>query len=107
MKNYNKNAGLSILGILFLGVIIILVLSYFNISIKSVVDSPTAQENIDYVGGGTKSLWTTYLAEPADYLWNDIWLPIFWRPFVSNMERIRDGLPTDVDRAANNLQIQQ
>jgi hypothetical protein len=107
METFNEQNGISILGVLVLGVVIILILSYFHISIKSVVESPTGQENISYIGGGTKSLWTTYLAEPASYLWNDVWLKIFWRPFISNMEHIRDGQPTDFDKAANNLKIQR
>jgi hypothetical protein len=90
-----KEGGISIVGMLILGVIIILVLSYFKISIKSVVESPTGQENISYVGGGTINLWDTYLKGPATYLWNDIFLNIFWKSFVNNMERIRDNKPTD------------
>ena len=107
MKNFNKKAGISILGIIVIAFIAILVLSYFNVSIKAVVESPTGQENINYVGGGTKSLWTTYLAEPASYLWNDVWVNIFWKGFISNMERIRDGQPTDFEKAADNLKIKQ
>jgi len=106
MKDSNKRRGISILGVLILGVVIILVLSYFNISIKSVVESPIGQENVSYVGGGVKNLWTTYLAEPASYLWKDVWVNIFWKSFVSNMERIRDGKPTDFDKAGENLRVQ-
>jgi len=105
MKNFNKQRGISILGVLVLGVILILVLSYFHVSIKSVVESPTGQDNVNYVGGGAKSLWTTYLAEPASYLWNDVWVNIFWKSFISNMERIRDGQPTDLQKAGNNLKV--
>jgi hypothetical protein len=83
------------------------VLSYFHISIKAVVESPTGQENINYVRVTSKNLWNDYLAQPASYLWNDVWINIFWKGFISNMERIRDGKPTDLDKAANNLKIQQ
>src|ERR1017187_4120021 len=100
MANFNnKQRGLSILGIIFLSVIIILVLSYFNISIRSTVDSSTAQENLNYVGGGTVSLWNKYLEQPASYVWNNIVVNIFWKSFISNMERIRDGQPTDFQKA--------
>jgi hypothetical protein len=71
------------------------------------VQSPTSQENINYVGGGAKSVWTTYLAEPVSYFWNEVWIKIFWQGFINNMKRIRDGQPTDIDNAAKNLQIQQ
>lgn len=103
-KLKNKKSGISILGVLLFGVVIILVLSYFDISIKAVVESPTGQENIEYVTNSSKSLWTAYLKEPASALWNG-WLNLFWRPFVDNMERIKNGIPTDFDNAAENLQM--
>ena len=107
MKKISNKKGISILGILFWGVIILLTLSYFNINIKSIIESPTGQENVNYVKGETKSFWTAYLAEPASYLWNDVWINIFWKSFISNMERIRDGKPTDLESAAEDLKIRQ
>lgn len=99
MSNIKKQRGISILGILFFGFIIILILSYFNISLRRVVESPTGQENINYVTGTSKNFWEKYLKEPAHYLWKDVWIDIFWKGFISNMERIRDGKPTDLDQA--------
>ena len=101
---YNKQAGIRIIGMIFLAGIIIFVLSYFNISIRSIINSPTGQENVSYVREGTKSLWEIYLAKPVSYLWNDVCVNIFWKGFISNMERIRDGQATDFDKAGNNLQ---
>ncbi len=92
----NTQRGISILGILILGFIVILVLSYFKISVKSVVESPTGKENITYVKGTTESLWTKYLEKPAVYLWH-VWVDLFWKPFIDNMERIRDNKPTDTE----------
>lgn len=103
----NEKGGISIIGALILAFLIVLALSYFNISIRSVIESPTGQENIHYVGGGVKGFWNKYLAGPAEYLWHDVWINIFWESFISNMERIRDGKPTDFDKASKNLQIQQ
>ena len=105
MKNLNKKAGISILGLLVLAVVVILILSYFRISVKSVVESPTGQDNINYVEGTSQSVWSEYLEKPAEYLWNDVWVNIFWKSFINNMERIRDGKPTDLDNAAKNLQV--
>lgn len=106
MSKINKTkGGISILGILILCFIGILVLSYFKISIKSVVESPEAQDNISYVGGGTRNLWNDYLKEPAEYVWNDIFVNIFWKSFVNNMERIRDGQPTDYENAAPSFNL--
>ena len=102
----NKKGGISILGIVILAIIVILVLGYFHISIRAVVDNPTSQDNINYVKGGTESFWDEYLAGPASYLWNDVWVKIFWQGFINNMERIRDGQPTVLDKAAKNLEVQ-
>ncbi|MBI2630941.1 hypothetical protein HYW73_01850 [Candidatus Nomurabacteria bacterium] len=105
LNKLDNKKGISILGILFFGFILILVLSYFNVSVKNVVESPAGQENINYVKGETKSFWDKYLAEPASYLWNDVWIDIFWKGFISNMERIRDGKPTDYDKASENIGV--
>jgi hypothetical protein len=107
MKNFNKKGGISILGLLVLAVVILLVLSYFHISIRGVVDSPTGQDNINYVSGTTTNLWDEYLQKPASYFWNDIWVNIFWKTFVENMQDIRDKNPTILDKVGQNLQIPQ
>ncbi|MFA6177542.1 MAG: hypothetical protein WC694_01450 [Candidatus Paceibacterota bacterium] len=107
MKNKNnKQDGISILGVLVFGFILILILSYFHISIKSVVESPAGQENVNYVRGEAKRVWSTYFAKPISFFWNDVLVNIIWKDFISNMENMRDGKPTDFDNAVNNLKIQ-
>mgnify|MGYP001620045452 CR=1 FL=1 len=103
LATYKK--GISILGIVIFGFVVILVLSYYNISIRGVVESPTGQDNINYVAGTSQSFWNKYLANPASYLWNDIWVDIFWKGFINNMEKIRDGSPTDFDNAVPSVNI--
>ena len=98
--NQKTNQGISILGIIFWGFVAILVLSYFQINLKSVVESQESKENFEYVGTNTKSFWQKYLKDPAHYLWQDVWVDIFWKSFINNMERIRDGKPTDIDGAS-------
>ena len=108
MKNSNKKGikgGISLIGVLILGFVLILALSYYKISIKSVVESPTAKENINYVGGASKNLWNDYLKKPADYFWNKIVVNLLWKSFVNNMERIRDGKPTELEEAAQTINI--
>ena len=107
MKNKNGQRGISLLGILVLGFILILVLGYFNVSVEEVVESPQAQDNLEYVKGETRTLWDRYLKDPATYLWQDVWVDIFWEGFLNNMKRIRDGLPTDFDQAAKKLEVEQ
>jgi hypothetical protein len=107
MKNKKTNQqGISILGILLLTAVVVLVLSYFNISLKDVVESPKAQENLEYVQEGSRTVWDKYLKDPATYLWQDVWVRLFWRPFIDNMERIIDGKPTDFDKASSAIQVE-
>lgn len=104
MNAFKKGGGISIIGILLLGIILIVVLSYFKISLKSIVESPETQSNFSYVSGAGKSLWNDYLKKPASYLWNDVFLAIFWKSFISNMENIRDNKPTDFEKLAPTFQ---
>ena len=99
------NGGISLIGMLILGFIIILILSYYKISLKSVVESPVAQDNIQYVQGQGRDIWTDYLQKPADYLWNKVFKDILWASFINNMERIRDGKKTELEEAAPVLNI--
>jgi len=99
----NSNHGISLLGIVFFGFILILVLSYFKVNIKTVVESPEGQSNITYVKETSQTVWQAYLKKPVSYFWNDIFVEIFWKSFVNNMERIRDGEPTDFEKAAPQL----
>lgn len=106
MKKTLNNRGVSILGLIFLCFILILVLSYFNISVRSVVQSPTAQDNLHYVSDQGTSVWDRFLKSPFHYLWHDVWLGIFWKSFILNMERIRDGQPTDYQTSAPVVNVQ-
>ncbi len=100
-----KTGGISILGMLILAFILILVLSYFKISIKEVVESPDGQGNIHYMTDNTKTFWDKYLKDPTAYLWNDVFIKIFWASFIDNMERIRDGKKTDYEQLAPTVQL--
>src|SRR5690242_9175648 len=90
-NSYILNRGISILGVLFLGLIIILVLGYFHISIRAVVQNPQSQDNLNYVGETGRSVWNDYLSAPLTKFWNDVVIDIFWNAFINDMKRIRDG----------------
>jgi hypothetical protein len=96
MINFHNEQGISILGIFFLGVLVILALSFYHISIQSVAESPEAQGNFNYVAHVAQSLWHDYFERSATFIWREIWVKIFWNSFVNNMERLRDGKPTDI-----------
>lgn len=72
-------------------IIAIAVLSYFGVSVRSVVESDAFQENFSYVWDSGKYLWDNHLAGPARYLWYNIFMELIWDSFIENMERIKEG----------------
>ena len=105
MINENKKSGISIIGILLLGIILIIVLSYFNVSLKAVVESPNVQNNFGYIGSAGRSLWNDYLAKPLSDIKNSAVVKYFWNSFISNMQRIHDGESTDFQKYAPTFPI--
>lgn len=107
MKNLNKKSskGISVIGFLILAFILILILSYFKISIRSVVESPEAQDNITYVRGAGVSVWDRYLKEPANKFWDKVVVDLLWGSFTNNLQRIKDGVPTEMEENAPGLDI--
>lgn len=56
-------------------VLLILALSFFGISIESIVNSPAGQQNIAYVSGILTDLWNWIVAtvEPVTQLVTQLW----------------------------------
>jgi len=73
---------------------VVIVLSYFNVSLRAIVSGNAFQDNFSFVWNSVKSGWNKYLAGPADYLWNDIFIDLIWNSFTDNLERIKKGKDT-------------
>lgn len=74
-------------------IIVLLVLSYFGLNIRAIVNSPTGQENFSYAQELMIKVWDNYLEKPVTYLWKDIFLDLIWDPAIENLTKIRDGEP--------------
>ncbi len=79
-------------------IIAILLLSYFNIDLKTEVEKPQTQQNITYVKDQSQSVWQQYLEQPFFYIWNNIFIDLIWSVFVDNMERIKNHVPTTIEQ---------
>lgn len=101
----NKKGGMSILGILLLCVILVIFLSYFNISLKAIVESPSTQSNFNYIGSSGRSLWNDYLKKPFSNVIGSDTVQFFWNSFLKNMKNIQEGKPTDFQKVAPTLPI--
>ncbi len=87
------NQGFGLISFIIILLIVIIVLGYFGISIRSIFGGgTTARDNLEYAWQMIKYVWNTYLTVPAYYVWN-IFYNLLWRSFVENAERIRQGKP--------------
>jgi len=90
---HNQKGGFIKFLVLF--IIVIIVISYFGIDLRAIVESPETQGNLGYVWGLAVTVWEGYLERPLLYFWNNIFIDLLWESFVSNLERIKDGQPHD------------
>lgn len=89
MNKVRENQGL--IRLILLIIIGVLVLSYFNFDIKSFIESPITQKNIEYITGWATYIWDEYLASPVLYFWNNIFLTFVWSSFTDGLERLESG----------------
>ncbi len=113
MNNFNK--GISILGILIVGILVVLALSYFKISVKTIIESPEGQGNISYVKETSKTLgkalWDNYLQDPVKKLENTIYAEIKkvdWKKFFLDIFSKKDygSMAPVVEFSNTNQQVQ-
>ncbi|MBI4118405.1 MAG: hypothetical protein HY455_02655 [Parcubacteria group bacterium] len=100
MYRYSSNNQRGLIKFVILIIIGILVLSYFSIDIRSIVESEQSQSNFQYVWGWVVFVWAEYLGEPVRYFWDEIFLKLIWSSFVENMEKIKRGEPNDLESGA-------
>lgn len=97
MNSFHKNSQRGIVKTVILIVIALLVLSYFGFDLKRAAENPQTRSNFSYVIGFATSTWNTYLARPATYLWNDVFIDLIWNTAIDNLENIRDGKSTSIE----------
>lgn len=94
----NKEAGFSLLKLIFVLAFIIIILSVLGVSLQNdVVENETVQENATFVGEILSDFWQNTLKPPLTYFWTDIFLPLLWGPFVENLTNINGGGETVFD----------
>ena len=84
-------------------VVALLILSYYGFSLRNLIDSPVTQDNIHYVATSTVSVWDKYLKQPANYVWNDVFIDLIWTPAIDNLTKIKNNQPTNVQTKSPQL----
>lgn len=97
----NLQAGFIRLQTLVIIILILVALGMFGVNVEEdVAENENVQDNVSYVWTGAVNFWNRYLAEPADYVWNDVFVGLIWDSFVINMQQIRSG------ESATNFELQ-
>ncbi|MDE1941383.1 MAG: hypothetical protein KGI66_04650 [Patescibacteria group bacterium] len=66
-------------------ILILLLLAYFGLNLRSLVSSPTFQDNWGFLSNLAVTVWDNYLKGPLSYLWNDVIYPILDKQLLSKM----------------------
>jgi hypothetical protein len=77
-------------------VIALLILAYFGLNLRSIVNSPTFQDNWALIRDFVVMIWNNYLRRPALYLWNEIFIKLIWSAALENLHRMATGQQSTV-----------
>ncbi len=90
MQFLNLKGGISIIGVILLGIITVVVLNYFHLKVQIVHDNTTGPEKTATLQGSAIDLWNTYLAVPLTNIWKT-----YFEPLVSFILKNMQSPPTD------------
>lgn len=90
----NKNSGF--IKLILLVIAVILILSYFGVSLRKVASSPTGQDNFGFIKelglqiwDFCMSIWDKYLEEKTMYVWNEIIIKYGWNFITDLVDKVR------------------
>jgi len=97
----NLQAGFIRLRTIVIIILILVALGLFGVNVEEeIVENEEVQNNVSYVWTGVVSFWDRYLSDPAEYLWNDVFVGLIWDSFIINMQALRNG------QSATNFDLQ-
>lgn len=80
----NKQQGL--INWIILIVIALIILGYYGIDVKKIIEKPETQENISYVTKKVIYTWENYLKAPTKYISKDIILDKIILPLIDKVK---------------------
>lgn len=79
-----RNQGL--IKLIILIIVAVVILSYFGFDLKSILTSDLIKNNFGFLWDGLKTIWNSYLSEPANFVWG-IFYDNLWLTFLESMNR--------------------
>ncbi len=77
-------------------IIFIMIMSYFGIDLRAIVESPASQGNLGYIWSLSSTVWNNYLKSPVLYFWNNIFINLLWNSFIDSLDRIKNVQPSSL-----------
>lgn len=88
----NLKSGFISLKTLVIIILVLVILGMMGVNVEQdIAGNEEVQNNVSYVWTGVKNFWNRYLAGPASYLWNDVFVGLIWESFIVNMQSLRSG----------------
>jgi hypothetical protein len=81
----------------------LIVLGYLGFDVRKAVEAPVTQTNIEYVKNAVIYVWGKYLARPASYLWNEIFIKLIWTKAVDVLTKVKDVEPINTQVASPHI----
>ena len=81
-----SNGFIKLLLIILAGIVI---LGTLNVDLRAMLQKPMIQENFSFIWQGISYVWDAFLEQPAEYLWNVVFINLLWNSFIENLEKIR------------------
>lgn len=77
--------------IIIIVVLLVIILSLLGVSLSSLFSNPVLQQNFGFLGNWLIKLWTNYLSQPFQYIW-DIWVDLIWGTFIDTLKGVKEGV---------------
>lgn len=87
-------------------IVALLILSYFGLNIREIVNSPAGRDNFSYTQELMIKVWEGYLKKPVSYVWNDVFIELIWEPAIDNLKQMRSGEAHDIQTDSTQIQIE-
>ena len=77
-------------------IVVILILSYFGVSLRGVANSQAGKDNFSFarevaleIWDFCVGIWNNYLAEKLVYVWNEVIIKYGWNFALENLDKLR------------------
>ncbi len=84
-------------------VIALLLVAFLGLNLRSIINSPTFQDNWQLIKGIVLQIWTRFLKVPVLFIWNQGFIRFIWHPIFQNLLHVNLGSAGAPDSSSGGL----